>query len=567
MQQGKKLLCLLMSILTMISAASVTAFAAENNEVEPDSRLGDVNYDCVVNINDATLVQRYLAGHKEIVEGFESEQYSKYGADANSDGQIDINDVTLIQKVVAGLATIDEADEPEEPEEEETTTQKTYTINNIRNYIVGVDQPVTLADGTQRALINFDNAATTPAFKPVMDEVNNELLMYGSIGRGFSQKSNHSTDVYNSVRKKVLSFVNADENDYTCFYVNNTTDGLNKLASALIEKESDIVLTTRMEHHANDLSWRERCHVIYSEVDEKGRIDYDDMERMLKENKVKYVSVTAASNVTGYVTDVHRVARLAHRYNAKVVVDGAQIVAHREFSMYGNSPYEDIDFFVFSAHKMYSPYGGGAVVGRTDILNKHMPTFYGGGTVKIVGDYSVTYKDAPAAYEAGSPNYPGVVGLGKAIDVLTEVGFDDISEHEQVLNKKLINGLKKFDNIIIYGDTENISDKVGVVTFNFSNINSYLLAEQLSELGGIATRRGAFCAHPYVWRLMGISDDDLDQFSNCADINTPGMVRISFGIYNTEEEVDEFLRIMPKAMERANSEEIMRQHGNVRVAY
>lgn len=428
-----------------------------------------------------------------------------------------------------------------------------YSIDNIRDKIVGLDTPVELADGTKQPMINFDNAATTPAFKAVQDAVNEELEMYGSIGRGFSQKSNHSTDVYNSTRDKVLQFLGADPEFYTCFYVNTTTDGLNKLASALVESPDDVVLTTRIEHHANDLSWRERCKVIYAEVDEKGRVIYDDIEKLLKKNKVKIVSVSAASNVTGYVNDVHRVAKMAHKYGAKIVVDGAQIVAHRKFSMLGNldDQNDDIDFIAFSAHKMYSPYGGGAVVGVTEELNKHMPTFYGGGTIRVVGDNWQVYKEAPAAYEAGSPNYPGVVGLGKAIDVLSTIGMDNIQAHEKVLNRKIIDGLKTLPNVILYGDSENIDDRVGVVTFNFSDINTFFISEQLSLIGGVATRRGAFCAHPYVWRLMGISDEKARSFENCSDVNTAGMVRVSFGIYNNEDDVDKFLDLMPTVMAKA----------------
>jgi selenocysteine lyase/cysteine desulfurase len=431
-----------------------------------------------------------------------------------------------------------------------------YTIDNIRQYVAGLDEPVELADGTARPQINFDNAATTPALIPVMDEVNQKLMMYGSIGRGFSQKSNYSTELYEETRKTVLSFVGLDpfeDYDYTCFYVNNTTDGLNKLASALITDPEDLVLSTRMEHHANDLSWRERCRVIYAEVDEQGRVRYDEIERLLKENSVKLVAVTAASNVTGYVTDVHRIAKLAHQYGAMIVVDGAQIVAHRKFSMKGETPEENIDFFVFSAHKMYSPYGGGAVVGLRLVLNEHIPQFYGGGTVQIVGDDSVSFKDAPELYEAGSPNYPGVVGMGKAMEILKEVGFDGIQEHEQKLIRRMIDGLKQFDNVEIYGDTEDISDRVGVVTFNFSDINSYFLAVKLTELGGVATRRGAFCAHPYVWRLLGIPDDELDKYADCGASGTPGMIRVSFGIYNTEEEVDEFLKVLAEAIPAAKA--------------
>lgn len=457
---------------------------------------------------------------------------------------------------------------PEESSQESTEVSapdkkdEPITIDNIRHYIVGVDEPIQLKDGTQKPLINFDNAATTPALQPVEDAVNEELKMYGSIGRGFSAKSNHSTDLYNQVRQKVIDFVGAEteESEYTAFFVNNTTDGLNKLASALIESEDDIVLTTRIEHHANDLSWRERCQVVYAEVDEQGRVIYDDMERLLQEygGRIKYVAVTAASNVTGYVTDVHKVAKMAHQYGAQIIVDGAQIVAHRAFSMIGDTPEENIDFFVFSAHKMYSPYGGGAVVGLQKVLDQHMPAFYGGGIVTLVTDDEQYYKSAPEAYEAGSPNYPGVVGLGKAIDILQEVGFDKIEAHEKALNRQLIDGLQKLDNVIIYGDTENIDDRVGVVTFNFTDINSYILAQNLSEMGGVATRRGAFCAHPYVWRLMHLTDAEIQTFANCTDIKTAGMVRISFGIYNTEEEVNQFLSMMPDIMKESTVENYVR---------
>lgn len=432
--------------------------------------------------------------------------------------------------------------------------EEPVTIDNIRSLVVGVDDPVEVKPGLTRPIINFDNAATTPALRPVVDEVNAKLLTYGSIGRGFSAKSNISTEIYEKTRDKVLHFTGASPDKYTVFYVNNTTDGLNKLASALITSKEDTVLCTRMEHHANDLSWRERCNVIYAEIARDGRIDYDEIEKKLKENKVKLVAVTAASNVTGYVTDVHRVAKLAHRYGAQIVVDGAQIVAHRAFSMKGATPEEDIDFFVFSAHKMYSPFGGGAVVGLTEELDKHMPAFYGGGMIRIVADNWVTWASAPKLYEAGSPNYPGVVGLGKAIEILEQVGFDAISAHEQALIRRLMDGLKKMDNVVIYGDSENISDRVGVVTFNFNDANSLLVAQRIANQGG-ATRRGAFCAHPYVWRLMNIPDDQLEWYVECTDGKTPGMIRVSFGIYNTEAEVDEFLGMVAEAVRSVRAKE------------
>ena len=204
-----------------------------------------------------------------------------------------------------------------------------YTIGNIRQYVAGVDEQVELADGTTRPQINFDNAATTPALIPVMDEVNQKLLMYGSIGRGFSQKSNYSTELYETTRETVLSFVGLnpfEDYEYTCFYVNNTTVGLNKLASALVTSEEDLVLSTRMEHHANDLSWRERCRVIYAEVDELGRVRYDEIERLLKENQVKLVAVTAASTSGWIGTCVSKITGLPCAKTSRILASPASVI-------------------------------------------------------------------------------------------------------------------------------------------------------------------------------------------------------------------------------------------------
>ena len=423
-----------------------------------------------------------------------------------------------------------------------TPVQQLEPATNIRSMILGVDSQVQLADGTYVAAVNFDNAATTPAFIPVLDEVTEQLEFYGSIGRGKGQKSAHSTEIYENGRLAILDFVGADPEKYTVFYVNSTTDGLNKLASALITSEDDIILATRMEHHANDLPWRHRGTTIYADVDSMGRLRVDEVERLLKEYDVKYVTVTAASNVTGYVNDVHAIAKLAHENGAQIIVDGAQIVAHRAFDMKGESATRDIDFFVFSAHKMYAPFGGGAVIGLKEELDKNMPQFYGGGIVDVVSDYTETYLSAPELYESGSPNYPGVVALGKTIEILKQVGFDYIEEHEQILMRKTIDGIKDIPGVTLYGDNENISDRVGIVVFSIEGMTHSEVAERLADDYGIAVRQGAFCSHPYAFRLLGIPDEDVVAKMYDDDYDMPGMVRVSFGIYNNEDEVDIFIK-------------------------
>ena len=283
------------------------------------------------------------------------------------------------------------------------------TPEEIRRMIYGLDTFVQHGNGRMAPMINLDNAATTPPFNAAAEEVLKQLRFYGSIGRGTGQKPRHTTIVYTEGRDAVLDFVGANSGKYTVFYADNTTDGINKLTSALTSPidrhgcpidEDVLVVSTRMEHHANDLPWRNRAHTVFAEVDEAGRLILGDFERILKQDRymymTKYVAVTAASNVTGYVNDVHTIARIAHKYNAKIIVDGAQIAAHRKFSMQGRSGKdEDIDFFVFSAHKMYSPYGGGAVIGLKDILSQRMPQNYGGGMVAAVNDDTVIYAEEP----------------------------------------------------------------------------------------------------------------------------------------------------------------------------
>ena len=419
-----------------------------------------------------------------------------------------------------------------------TEPEKDYSMETIREEVYGVDSLVKLADGTEVTAICFDNAATTPAFKDVNEEVVEKLSTYAYVGQGKGQKSAAVTEFYEEARQTVLDFVHADPELYTAFFCSNTTDGLNKLSSALVTDENDMVLSSRMEHYANDLPWRNRGNTIYAEVDENGRLRLDEMERLLDEYPVKYVSITAASNVTGYVNDVHTLARMAHEHDALIIVDGAQIVPHRAFSMMGDTPEENIDFFVFSAHKMYAPYGGGAVVGLKSELDSHIPKFYGAGIVQEVYDEEETYLSAPSLYEAGSLNYTGIVAMVKAIEILEKTGYDSIQKHEQILLRKAIDGLLAIDGVTVYGDTENISDKIGIVTFNIDGVNYTDVASSLADTAGIDVGKGTFGAQPYVFRLLGLPNT-VEEKEGSASM--PGMVRVSLGVYNTEEEIDVLL--------------------------
>lgn len=416
----------------------------------------------------------------------------------------------------------------------------------IRSMLIGLDCKVNIDGGYKVVPINFDNAATTPVLKQGFNKIKKLSEYYGSIGRGLGQKSEYTTRVYSQCRDYILDFFNADKEKYTAIFVNNTTDAINKLSSILVQDVNDIVLTSRMEHHSNDLPWRHKCKTIYIEVDKKGRLNFEEFEEKLinYSGKIKYISITAASNVTGYTNDIHKIASLAHKYGAKIIVDGAQIVAHKKISIKGNNILEDIDYFVFSGHKMYAPFGGGVIIGLKDELKKCSPALYGGGMVDIVTDYQDILLDPPEKDEAGTPNFFGVVSIVESLKIFDKIGFGYIENHEKVLLNKTLKGLKEIDKVILYGDTDNIDDKIGVVVFNVKGINNHDVALALAKIRGVAVRQGGFCSHPYIARLMGISNEEIKNGINDKNFNMPGMVRVSFGMYNTEEEVDIFLNII-----------------------
>lgn len=413
----------------------------------------------------------------------------------------------------------------------------------MRDLFIGLDKKVPILGGHKITPINFDNAATTPVFKQVINKIIEASEDYGSIGRGLGQKSEFSTKVYNECREFILDFFKAPSDKYTAIFVNNTTDGINKLSNILITSKDEVVITTRMEHHSNDLPWRGKCIVDYIEVDNKGRLQISELEEKLisYKGRVKFISLIAASNVTGYVNDLSKIARTVHKYGAKLIVDGAQIVAHKRIHMISENENENIDFLVFSAHKMYAPFGSGAIVGLKRYFNELDPDYKGGGTVEAVLDYSQIWLETPEKNEAGSPNFFGAVALVEGIKELEKIGYEKIERHEKELLQKTLEGMKLIPKVIMYGDIENYDDRLGIVVFNIDGIYNAEVAKILAGFRAIAVRQGAFCAHPYIKRLLQLSDEEAAAHLINSRCKMPGMIRASFGIYNSIEEVNIFL--------------------------
>ena len=415
------------------------------------------------------------------------------------------------------------------------------SIDDLRKLFVGLDKKVNINGKGRIVPINFDNAATTPPFKRVVKRVLETTEYYGSIARGDGQKSQYCSDLYEECRRYILKYFNAPEEIYTAIFVGNTTDGLNKLSNILINNKDDIVITTRMEHHSNDLPWRNKCDLKYVEVNEDGRININEIKELIEryKEKVKYITITGASNVTGYINDIRKISGLIHKYGGKIIVDGAQLVPHKKIYMYKKDSLENIDFLVFSGHKIYAPFGSGAIIGLRKDFNNNLPYTKGGGTVEYVIDNNQLWLNTPEKNEAGTPNLFGAVAIMEAMKEIEKIGFERIEKNEKELLQYLINGLKELNRVKLYADNDCIDDRLGILVFTIDGMKYYEVGEKLSEIKAIGVRQGGFCSHPYTRRVLGIPNNQLQEYINKNGI--PGLVRVSLGIYNSKKEANIFL--------------------------
>jgi selenocysteine lyase/cysteine desulfurase len=418
----------------------------------------------------------------------------------------------------------------------------------LREQFVGVDEHVPLLHGGTARYINFDNAASTPPLRVVRDGVDLFLDHYASVHRGTGFKSQLSTWAYEEARRQVVRFVGADPRQHVCLFGRNTTDALNRLARRIVFRPGEMVLTTEMEHHSDDLPFRGVARVLHAGVLDDGRLDESDFDRLLQANegKVRLVAIAGASNVTGYLNPVHRLAEKAHAAGALVAVDAAQLAPHRAVNMRSLDDPEHIDFLALSAHKLYAPFGTGVLVGRRDLFEQGDPYERGGGTVEMVTLDEVVWSEPPDREEAGSPNVVGAVAMGLALKFLTDVGMETVAAHEAELTAHALDLLSRIPGVRIFGDArpENAAGRLGVIPFLVEGMSHFLVAAVLGHEHGIGVRSGCFCAHPYVLRLLGLSQAEAsavrDRMAASDKREMPGLVRMSFGLYNTLDEVDLF---------------------------
>jgi selenocysteine lyase/cysteine desulfurase len=415
-----------------------------------------------------------------------------------------------------------------------------------RERMVGLDQPLALLDGRLAPYVNLDNAATTPPLRDAVAAVERFLPYYASVHRGAGLKSRLSTLAYDEAHRTLARFAGADPDRSTVIFGKNTTEAINKLSYRLPLPADAVVVSTLMEHHSNDLPWRRRARVVRAETRADGRLDEGHLDALLAAwgPRVALLTVSGASNVTGFVQPVHRLARKAHAVGARLLVDAAQLAPHRRLDVKDVGDPEHLDFVALSAHKMYAPFGTGALIGPRDVFLQGEPEYRGGGTVDRVTPDHVEWAGLPDREEAGSPNVVGAVAFAAAAGALMADGLAEIEAHEAALTAYALERLRRVRGLVLYGEADPArgADRVGVIPFNLEGRPHGLVAAVLGYEAGIGVRSGCFCAQPYVARLLGLSPARAEG----ADGERPGMVRVSFGAYNGRSDVD----VLVEALQR-----------------
>ncbi len=375
-------------------------------------------------------------------------------------------------------------------------------------YAVREDFPVL------KEVVYLDSTATTQTPIPAVEAMVEYFYRYaGNHGRGAHRLAREATNRYEDARETVARFLNAEPSKTV--FTKNTTEGINLIANSYPWEPGDHIVTTALEHHSNLLPWlrlqKKGVQVTVVSPNSEGKIDISSVEKAFTE-KTKLVAINQVSNVFGSVQDVKSITKLAHRYGIKVLIDGAQSAGHMPVSL------KDLncDFFATAGHKgLLGPQGTGVLyIKEPDVLDS---ASVGGGTVSDVEGYTYVLEPSPACFEAGTPNIPGVIGLGRAVEYVEKIRIPEIEAHELKLSREAAKRLSELEHVEVYGP----EDRAGIVPFNVKGLHAHDVALILDQTRKICVRSGHHCAIPTIRFL-----------------NVDSTVRASFALYNTEEEVD-----------------------------
>lgn len=383
-------------------------------------------------------------------------------------------------------------------------------------------------------LVYLDNAATTQKPQQVLDVLADYYQKdNANVHRGVHTLSERATARYEAARQKVADFIQAKSSKEILF-TRGTTTSLNwvaQFAREILQPDQEVIISVQ-EHHSNIIPWQQACQQTGAKLRyvilKDGELDMDHLRSLLS-SKTKFVSLAHVSNVLGSVAPIGEIAELVHAVGAYLVVDGAQSVPH----MAVNVQELDVDFYAFSSHKMLGPTGIGVLYGKEELLNRMSPVEFGGEMIDFVYEQSATWKELPWKFEAGTPNIAGAIGLGAAIDYLTEIGMDAIQAHEAELVDYVFPKLQAIPGLTIYG-SQDLSKRTGVIAFNLDDLHPHDVATAL-DYEGVAVRAGHHCAQPLLRYLQ-----------------VPATVRASFYIYNTKADCDKLVEAIIKTKEFFN---------------
>lgn len=390
------------------------------------------------------------------------------------------------------------------------------------------DFPILFQEINDEPLVYLDNAATSQKPQQVLDALNTYYQRdNANVHRGVHTLAERATAKYEMARQKVKTFINAKETAEVLF-TRGTTTSLNWVAKSFGEanvNEGDEIVISYMEHHSNIIPWqqlakKQKATLRYIELTPTGELDLASAKKLITA-KTKIVAIAHVSNVLGVVNPIAELTEIAHQVGAVMVVDGAQSVPHMAVDV----QQLDVDFYAFSGHKMLAPTGIGVLYGKRSLLEKMEPIEFGGEMIDFVYLEDSTWKELPWKFEAGTPNIAGAIGLGAAIDYLTEVGMEDIHHYEQELVAYVLPKLQEIPGITIYGPTDP-AKRTGVITFNLEGVHPHDLATAM-DMEGVAVRAGHHCAQP----LM-----------NYLEVNSTA--RASFYFYNTKSDADTFIKAL-----------------------
>ncbi|OJV50908.1 MAG: cysteine sulfinate desulfinase [Bacteroidetes bacterium 43-16] len=381
-----------------------------------------------------------------------------------------------------------------------------------------------------KPLVYLDNGATTQKPEAVIHAIKEYYESYNSnVHRGVHFLSQKATDAEEAARASIQKFINAAQSSEIIF-TKGTTDSINLLAYSFCKKHlqpGDEIIITEMEHHSNIVPWQMACEdrggvIKVIPLKDDGTLDLSVLETLIS-SKTKLIAFTWVSNTLGTVNPVAELISLAHSHNIPVMIDAAQAIQHMSIDVQAS----DIDFLVFSGHKIYGPTGIGVLYGKHELLSA-LPPYQGGGSmIKSVTLKGTTYADLPFRFEAGTPNIAGIIGLGAAINYVAAIGLDNIAAHEAGLLAYAESELQQIPGIRIIGTAPH---KAATISFLVGNIHPYDIGELLDKQG-VAVRTGHHCCQPIMDRY-----------------EIPGTVRVSFALYNRKADVDSFITALKKAI-------------------